>query len=221
MVDTAQEQSERDEQIVGEVAHLLRGVNCPACDFDLRGNPTTKKCPECGFMNEPEATWFRPSGILHVVSPYAMALLLGGLVCLWCIQAVRGFPAWTPVDRVVMGVALSCPVLFLLRRWKYHFPYEFLLIGKTKIHWRVSGRPEVAIDWADIERVSGSRFLDQVCLRQCGSRYSVRLPRCLRPKSMGLDQLIDIVRGCWEEGSKVSNAQRRQDGFPGTSATVT
>ena len=109
MVDWEEEQSDKNEQIIGGRVHVLRCARCPACDFDLRGNPTANKCPECGFINEPEAIWFRPSGVLHLVLPYLIALVFVEFVWLWHSAAARGFPVWTPFDRVVMG--MGRPVL--------------------------------------------------------------------------------------------------------------
>ena len=198
MVECKRNQFDKHERILAERAEVLRCTRCPACDFDLRGNPTTDKCPECGFGNDPEAVWFRPSGALYVLAPYAMALMFGAFVWLWYNPGVRGAPLWTALHFVGIGIPLCCPVLFFWRRWRYHFRYEFLLIGKTRIQWRVSGRRECAIDWAEIERVSGSRFLEQVCLHIRGARHAGRVPRCLRPKSMQLDEFVGIVRRYWE-----------------------
>lgn len=177
----------------------LRDTKCPACDYDLRGTPNTRRCTECGLSREPGDIWFRPSGFLHRAAPYIVLVAFVCFASLWWSEASSGFPNWTLFDRLVMALATSGPALFFLGRWKYHYPYEYVLVGRKGISWRVAGRPEVKIDWNDIANVSGSRFLDQVLLQQYGSRYSTKLPRCLRPKHTELNSLVELVTRCWKE----------------------
>jgi hypothetical protein len=174
---------------------MVPSTTCPACDYDLRGNPNAQQCPECGFACEPDTICFRPSPASKNLRAFGMLVVLGTLSWLWYTAARGGFATWYPLSAVSLSAALLSPLLFFYRHYsKYCFPCEFLAIGTTKIRWRCSGHPEVAIDWTEIEEVSTCVFLDQVELSLGGSSRTVRIPRRLNPKSMRLSEFASIVQ---------------------------
>lgn len=182
---------------------------CPACEYDLQGNPTTVRCPECGLEHDPQAVWFRPSGFIRQATPYAEVAILAFFLWLWIDQASRGFPQWGYFSLVTMAIVLISPIEFLWRRLRYHFPYEFLLINRSRIHWRLNGRPEVAVDWSEIVDVKKSTFFDNVVLRFSGPKRDLGIPICFRPKTIALGELEHVMLRFWEQARQEQTKQEQ------------
>ena len=186
-----------------EVVGIFHSTRCPACNYDLRGNVNAYECPECGFACEPGAIWLRPSMVRKHLRALAMLVVLALLVWIWSIEASRGFATWHPYGAVSLTAALVWPLLFFYRHYlKYCFPYEFIGIGTKRIHWRLSGHPEFAINWTEIDKVSYSVFFNQVALTLCRSQRLVRIPRRLKPRFMQLSEFASIVQRRWQKASE-------------------
>jgi hypothetical protein len=167
---------------------------CPACDYDLRGNPATTACPECGFEHGDGAITFKPSGALCAAVPYLMAGDLFLFAYLWYRELVTGFPNWGVSGAVAMGIALVFPLQYVVRRMIFRHATEFLRLGSESLHWRLTGYPQVTIPWSNVTGVRKPLLGGFVVLRLADSGAWTWIPRCFCPKSTPFEEFVEIVR---------------------------
>ena len=177
---------------------LLRERICPACDYDLRGSTGVGNCPECGFVYGTEYTCLRPSANRRRCYLFSMFLILCYVSFLLVKVLVVHFPTWPPFSCVFLVLPVFQLLTFFYRHCiQYNYRYEFILIERTKIQWRLSGCPEISNEWAKVKEVRSSQFLDSVSLTVQGSSRSVWIPRRLRPKSMRLEEFTALIERYW------------------------
>lgn len=169
-------------------------TNCPVCNYDLQGNRETRSCPECGFTIENGMVCYRPSGVLYLITPYAMGATLIFFAWLWWREWRLDFPNWSWYPRIFLGLAMLQSLAFFYRRIKYPVMHEYLITRRESIRWRIAGRPEEVVLWDEIKNVRASSFSGHVILVLASARHIVIIPRRFAPKRHLLNELIELIR---------------------------
>lgn len=161
--------------------------HCPACMYDLTGITLPTRCPECGLHVDEDSRIFFPSGRIRIGSAILQIfnLMFLGLVLSNGKNSNR--PTWArAISFLVAGFLILSTVEYLVRRFRYSSPTEFLMVSIGEIFLRVRGRADVSIPWSQVRQVSHSKFSEFVFIHVNDKKHPVPIPRFFWPKKMPL-----------------------------------
>lgn len=128
---------------------------CPICSYNLRGLPSTHRCPECGWFYDAQTRIWRP------LKP---KVIFGGFVGLivgssQLVQFVfHAPPLWIPACVLWVG-------LMSFIGWRCYLLYkrgQFVCVGPDGIRYRLQKAETQLILWKDIAAIHRQRY-DKLC----------------------------------------------------------
>ena len=145
--------SAHDQQTRSVVHRLGR---CPICGYNLRGLPSTHRCPECSWPYDARTRIWRP------LKPKA---IFAGLIGF--IGAIEGLVWFVVGAPPIFGIAIFVgwlgPASYV--GWRYYSIYkrgQFVCVGPDGILYRLQEAEAQLIRWEDIAAIHRQRF-DKLC----------------------------------------------------------
>lgn len=141
-------------------AHTFTGfppgghMNCPMCNYPLKGLPAEHSCPECGFNYDKETYLW----ILHSKRP-GRFLFIFGVGCNLIGATILGFGptlfAWPrnafTSSLVILGLCSAAALILNARRWR-RFP-PMICLSPAGIHNRIRSKRFKSISFDGIKRI--------------------------------------------------------------------